>query len=78
MLNVLQAPEQRKLLVQELRAAGLTRDRMVRAAGMPGGFQVLSEIIDSHNQALRLRPGDRLALVTACADMAAAMAVAAK
>ena len=55
----------RHLLVKELRAAGLTRERMVEAAGLPGGFQVLCEMLSAQNKELALKPGERLALAAA-------------
>jgi hypothetical protein len=53
------------LLVKELLANGLTRERMVEAAGHPGGFQVLCDMLAAQMGELGLRPGDRLALAAA-------------
>ena len=54
-------PKRRSLLVRELAAAGLTLARMTEAAQLPGGFNVLVHMLDTHN----LRSGDRLALASA-------------
>ena len=59
------SPMRSQLLVKELCAAGLTRERMIEAAQLPGGFHVLCEILAAHQKELQLRPGDRLALATA-------------
>lgn len=52
------------LVVKELKAAGLTRKRMVEAAQLPSGFQVLTNLLATQS-GLGLRPGERLALATA-------------
>lgn len=49
------------LLVGELKAAGLTPQRMMEATRHPGGFQVLVEML-GNAQTSGLKPGDRLAL----------------
>ena len=55
----------RRLLTQGLLSAGLTRERMVKAARQPGGFQVLVDMLAGQLGDLGLRPGDRLALAAA-------------
>lgn len=49
----------------QLNAAGLTHDRMVEAARLPGGFAVLVEMISAQTEGSGLRPGDHLAVATA-------------
>ena len=47
---------------EELLSIGLTRDRMVEAARLPGGFQVLIDMLSTQMKGSGLRPGERLAL----------------
>ena len=56
------------LLASAMVAAGLTRERLVEAAGLPGGFQVLVDLLAAQTGdtgPVGLRPGDRLALAAA-------------
>ena len=53
------------LLAHELVVADLTRERMIAAARLPGGFQVLHDTLHAQRGALTLRPGERLALASA-------------
>ena len=47
---------QRKILAQQLFAAGLTRTRIIEAVQHPGGFQSLCDMLTATE--FRLRPGD--------------------
>ena len=67
----------RRLLTQGLLSAGLTRERMVKAARQPGGFQVLVDMLAGKMGDLGLRPGDRLALAEAAMSDATCMTVSA-
>eukprot|EP00746_Dinoflagellata_sp_MGD_P056227 gnl/MRDRNA2_/MRDRNA2_243830_c0_seq1.p1 gnl/MRDRNA2_/MRDRNA2_243830_c0~~gnl/MRDRNA2_/MRDRNA2_243830_c0_seq1.p1 ORF type:complete len:173 (+),score=17.77 gnl/MRDRNA2_/MRDRNA2_243830_c0_seq1:31-519(+) len=53
------------VLVKEMLAVGLTKERMIEAARHPGGFQVLCDMLATLMGSLGLRPGDRLALASA-------------
>ena len=57
-------PTRTGLLATAMYDAGLTRERMVAAAKLPGGFQVLCDQLAAVGE-LRLRPGDRMALAAA-------------
>jgi len=63
----------RRLLTQGLLSAGLTRERMGKAARQPGGFQVLVDMLAGKMGDLGLRPGDRLALAEAAMSDASSM-----
>ena len=52
-------------LARALLDAGLTRERLVDAARLPGGFQVLCGLLEAEQSGLGLRAGDRLALAAA-------------
>jgi len=65
----------RRLLTQGLLSAGLTRERMGKAARQPGGFQVLVDMLAGKMGDLGLRPGDRLALAEAAMSDASRVAV---
>ena len=54
-----------QLLVQGLLSAGITHERMVQAAHLPGGFKVLVDMLAGQEGDLGLRPGERLALAAA-------------
>lgn len=53
------------VLVKEMLAVGLTKQRMIEAARHPGGFQVLCDMLATLMGSSGLRPGDRLALASA-------------
>ena len=59
-------PTDLRLLVEQLLEAGLTRERLGKAASHPGGFQALCFMLESAK--ISLRPGDRLALATAAME----------
>lgn len=52
-------------VAEELLANGLTHDRLVEAARLPGGFQVLVDMLSAQMKGSGLRPGDRLAVAAA-------------
>ena len=62
-------------VAEDLLANGLTRDRLVEAATLPGGFQVLVDMLSAQMKGSGLRPGDRLAVAAAAMRDAAAVAV---
>ena len=62
-------------VAEDLLANGLTRDRLVEAATLPGGFQVLVDMLSAQMKGSGLRPGERLAVAAAAMRDAAAVAV---
>jgi hypothetical protein len=58
-------PKRAEMLAAQMRTLGLSREGMVEAARLPGGFQVLNDLLTASQADLGLRAGDQLKIASA-------------